>query len=420
MSLETVRSHLTALPVLAKFAILMATIVGAHPLAKRLRIPSVVLLLLFGVVLGPYVLDVIGKDRPAANLGADVGKLLLMFTAGLEIDLQQLRRSGRRSITFGLITTTTPLVLGTAFALFYHFGTITAIVIGSLLASHTLLALPIVTRLGILSYEPVIITIGATVISDTLSLIVFAICVSTYTTGFSPGKLATLLVEIGIFIPLILVGVGRGGRYLLHKVVDKDAHFVLLLCIMGFAAVLADLIQLPGIVGAFLAGLAINTAVKEHPSKERLDFIGSALFIPIFFIVTGCLINPKVFVGDIVSHFGLVAGIVLSLLIGKAIAAQGTGLAYGYSAAARRTMWAMTLPQVAATLAAAVVAHDTFNRAHQPMLDNTTLNAVLVLMLVTSIMGPVLTELFAPKMRDEVRLAHGTPPPPASGAVPVR
>jgi Kef-type K+ transport system membrane component KefB len=192
-----------------------------------------------------------------------------------------------------------------------------------------------------------------------------------------------------------------------------------MLCIMGFAGLLADLIQLPGIVGAFLAGLAVNTAVKDHPSKERLNFVGSSLFIPIFFIVTGFLINPKVFVGDIVSHFGLVAGIVLSLLIGKAIAAQGTGLAYGYSAAARRTMWAMTLPQVAATLAAAVVAHDTTNQAHQPMLDNTTLNAVLVLMLVTSIMGPVLTELFAPKMRDEARLAHRTHPP-ASGTVPVR
>jgi Kef-type K+ transport system membrane component KefB len=419
MSLEVVRSHLLALPLLAKFAIFMAVIFGVQPLAKRIRVPSMVLLLLCGVVLGPYVLDVVGKDQTTPKLLAEIGKLMLMFSAGLEIDLEQLRRSGRRSITFGLVTTTTPLVLGTAFALFYHFGTITAIVIGSLLASHTLLALPIVTRLGILSYEPVIITIGATVISDTLSLIVFAICVSTYTTGFSPGKLATLLVEIAVFIPLILVGVGRAGGYLLRKTADKDAHFVLMLCIMGLAGLLADLIQLPGIVGAFLAGLAVNTAVKDHPSKERLNFVGGALFIPIFFIVTGFLINPKVFVGDIVSHFGLVAGIVLSLLLGKAIAAQGTGLAYGYSAAARRTMWAMTLPQVAATLAAAVVAHDTYNQAHQPMLDNTTLNAVLVLMLVTSIMGPVLTELFAPKMRDEAKLAHRTPPP-ASGAVPVR
>jgi Kef-type K+ transport system membrane component KefB len=192
------------------------------------------------------------------------------------------------------------------------------------------------------------------------------------------------------------------GRYWLRRLQNsQDTHFVLMLGIMAVAALLADLIQLPGIVGAFLSGLAVNSAVQQHPSKERLGFLGNALFIPIFFIVTGFLINPKVFVTDIVNHFGLVAGIVASLLLGKAIAAFSVGRAFGYSPAAKRTMWAMTLPQVAATLAAAVVAHGTKNHAGQPMLDNSTLNAVLVLMLVTSILGPVLTEIFAPKMRGE-------------------
>jgi Kef-type K+ transport system membrane component KefB len=402
MDFETIRSHLLSLPNLAKFAIFMMLIVGARPLAQRLRIPSMVLLLLSGVVIGPYVLDMFRSGAPIASFFGEIGKLLLMFCAGLEIDLSQLRRSGRRAITFGLTTTTVPLVLGTAFALFYGYGTITAIVIGSLLASHTLLALPIVTRLGILSYEPVIITIGATVMSDTLSLIVFAICVSTYTTGFSPSKLALLLGEIAVFIPLVVFGLGRlGGRWLRRIQGSEDSHFVLMLGIMGVAALLADLIQLPGIVGAFLAGLAVNSAVEHHASKERLAFMGNALFIPVFFVVTGFLIDPKVFVSDIASHFGLVAGIICSLLLGKAIAAFSVGRAYGYSAAAKRTMWAMTLPQVAATLAAAVVAHDTKNHAGHVMLDNTTLNAVLVLMVVTAIMGPVLTELLAPKMREE-------------------
>jgi Kef-type K+ transport system membrane component KefB len=409
MELERIRSLLLALPDLAKFAIFMMVIVGARPLAERLRIPSVVLLLLFGVVLGPYGLDVFRSAAPTANFAAELGKLLLMFCAGLEIDLGQLRKSGRRSIIFGLVTTTAPLVLGTALASYYGYGIITAIVIGSLLASHTLLALPIVTRLGILSYEPVIITIGATVMSDTLSLIVFAVCVSTYTTGFSPSKLVILLVEIAVFIPVVVIGLGRLGGYWLRRMQkSEDSHFVLMLGIMGAAALLAHLIQLPGIVGAFMSGLAINSAVQRHTSKERLAFIGNALFIPTFFIVTGFLINPKVFVTDIGNHFGLVAGIIASLLLGKAIAAFSVGCAFGYSPAAQRTMWAMTLPQVAATLAAAVVAHNTKNQAGEPLLDDTTLNAVLALMLVTSVMGPVLTELFAPKMRDEAALSGET------------
>jgi Kef-type K+ transport system membrane component KefB len=403
--METVRSHLLSLPNLAKFGVFMMVIVGARPLAQRLRVPVAVLLLLFGVVLGPYALDMFRSASPTASFAAEIGKLLLMFCAGLEIDLGQLRKSGRRSVIFGLVTTAAPLILGTAFALYYGFGTVTSIVIGSLLASHTLLALPIVSRLGILSYEPVIITVGATVMSDTLSLIVFAVCVSTYTTGFSPSKLAILLVEIAMFIPVVVIGLGRVGGYLLRRVQkSEDSHFALMLGIMGIAALLAVLIQLPGIVGAFLSGLAVNSAVQHHASKERLGFLGNALFIPIFFIVTGFLINPNMFVTDLANHFGLVAGIVGSLLLGKAIAAFTVGRTFGYPPAAVRTMWAMTLPQVAATLAAAVVAHDTKNHAGQPMLDDATLNAVLVLMLVTSILGPVLTEFFAPKMRREAAL----------------
>lgn len=365
--------------------------------------------------MGPYVLDMFDSTSRGVSFAAELGKLLLMFCAGLEIDLDQLRKSGRRSITFGLFTTTLPLLLGMAFALSYRYGTITAIVIGSLLASHTLLALPIVTRLGFLSYEPVIVTVGATVISDTLSLIVFAICVSIFTTGFSPTKLAILCGEIAVFLPLILVGVGHLGGYILRRVRgDEDSHFVLMLGIMVIAALLAHLIQLPGIVGAFLSGLAVNSAARNHPSKERLGFLGNALFIPMFFMVTGFLINPRLFVSDIANHFGLVAGIVASLLLGKALAALAVGRSFGYSAAAQRTMWALTLPQVAATLAAAVVAHNTINPARRRMLDDTTLNAVLVLMVVTSILGPVLTEIFAPKMRQEAQ----QPRPPPLDAVP--
>jgi Kef-type K+ transport system membrane component KefB len=401
-SIEIIRSHFVMLPDLAKFAVFMMLIAGAQPLARRLRVPPVVFLLLFGVVIGPYVLDIAGSKTPVASFIGEIGKLLLMFCAGLEIDLGQLRKSGRRSIIFGLATTAVPLVLGTAFALFSGYATIVAIVIGSLLASHTLLALPIVTRLGILSSEPVVISIGATVMSDTLSLIVFTICVSTYTTGFSPGKLALLLAEIAVFIPLIVIGLGRLGTYGLRKVQGtEDTHFALTLGIMGLAALLAHLIQLPGIVGAFLAGLAVNTAVQHHASKERLSFLGNALFIPVFFMVTGFLINPKVFASDIANHFGLVAGIVGSLLLGKAIAAFAVGRAFGYSATAQATMWAMTLPQVAATLAVAVVGYNTIDHTGRRMLTESTLNAVLVLMVVTAILGPVLTQHFAPKLRDE-------------------
>ena len=403
--LDAIRSHVLALPDLAKFAVVIAAIVGVPRLAARIGVPPMVGLLLFGVALGPHVLGFFGEHRPIADFFAELGKLLLMFSAGLEIDIALFRRAQTRAITFGLVTTTVPLLFGTLLGLGFGYALIPAIVVGSLLASHTLLGVPIVRRLGVMRREPIIVAIGATVLSDTLSLIVFAICVSTYTTGFSPEGLATQLIEIAIFVPLILVGLSRVGAYALSKMgSDEEGHFLLMLVIMAVAGALADLINLPGIVGAFLAGLAVNGAVQDNPARAKLDFFGKALFIPSFFIVTGLLIDPVAFAGSIVEHFPLALGIIVALLAGKWVAAAGVGRAFGYSPAARSTIWALTLPQVAATLAAALVAYDTHNTAGQRMLDGTMLNAVLVLMLATSILGPVLTERFAPRMRDEAEM----------------
>ena len=399
--LDALRPHVLALPPLAKFAIAIAVIVGVPPLSRRVGLPETVGLLLFGVALGPHVLGFFGEDRPIANFFAELGKLLLMFSAGLEIDVVLFRKAQVRSIIFGLVTTTVPLFLGALFARAFGYAVIPAIVVGSLLASHTLLGLSVIRRLGAIRLEPVMVTIGATVVSDTLSLIVFAICVPTFTTGFSLLGLATQLLEIAVFVPLILFGLSRAGAYVLSKVQNnEDAEFLLMLGMMAVAGVLADFINLPGIVGAFLAGLAVNAAVQEHAAKAKLDFFGKALFIPCFFVATGFLIDPIEFAQSVVGSLALITGIVVTLALGKWIAAEVVGRAFGYTPAARLTIWALTLPQVAATLAATLVAYHTVNSDGQRLLDERMLNAVLVLMLATSILGPLLTERFAPRMLD--------------------
>src|SRR5258708_28190249 len=196
------RSHVLALPDLAKFAVVVAAIVGVPRLAARLRLPPMVGLLLFGVALGPHVLGFFGEHRPIADFFGELGKLLLMFSAGLELDIALFLNAHARSIIFGLLTTTVPLLFGTLLAIGFGDALIPAIVVGSLLASHTLLSVPIVLRLVVIRLEPMVLTIGATVLSDTLSLIVFAVCVSTYTTGFSPEGLAIQLIHIAVFVPL--------------------------------------------------------------------------------------------------------------------------------------------------------------------------------------------------------------------------
>ena len=400
--IDTLRSHLLALPSLAKFAIVMAGIVYMPALARRVKVPELVGLLIFGVLLGPYVLDVAGADRPIAQFFADLGRLMLMFTAGLEINIELFRKAQTRSVIFGVITTIVPQVLGTACGLAFGYSFIPAVVIGSLLASHTLLSLPIVTRLGAISLEPIVVAIGATMVSDTLSLIIFGICVSTYTTGFSASGLTVQIVEVAIVVPLILIGVSRAGAWILGKLgYSEERYFVTMLGIMAVAGVLTDLINLPDIVGAFLAGVAVNAAAHDHPAKEKLEFVGSALFIPIFFIVTGFLIAPNAVAQTVFEKFWLVASIVASLIVGKGIAAAIAGRAFGYPREARLTMWALTLPQVAATLAATLVGYNTLNAAGMRLLDEKMFNTVLVLLVVTSILGPALTQLFAPQMVEQ-------------------
>jgi Kef-type K+ transport system membrane component KefB len=398
-SAEWLRAEAAALPHLAKFAIAMAIIFGVPPLSRRVRLPAVVGLLLAGIVIGPHMLDLIGEQRPIADFLAELGKLLLMFCAGLGVDLALFRRSQRKTVTFGLITTTIPLLLGTAVGVLFGYGTVTAVVLGSLLASHTLLAIPIINAIGANRVEPFTVTVGATVLSDTLSLVVFAVCVTTFERGFSLSGLVVQILEIAAFIPLLVLSVSWAGRYLLRKAEnDEQAHFILMLGLMACAVALTQAIQLPDIVGAFLAGLAVNAAVQGDRAKDTLEFISNSFFIPIFLIVTGFLIDPIVFARSIIDNFALAAAVVGALIVGKGIAAWIAARAFTYTPAARMTMWSLTLPQLAATLAATLVGHDTFNQAGQPLIDGRILDVVFVLILVTATIGPIMTQHYAPLM----------------------
>jgi Kef-type K+ transport system membrane component KefB len=217
----------------------------------------------------------------------------------------------------------------------------------------------------------------------------------------SPG-LALQLTEIAVFVPLILFGLSRAGAYVLKKAEgEEDAYFVLMFGIMAVAGLIARTINLPDIVGAFLAGLAVNAATQDKPAKEKLEFFGNAFFIPIFYAATGFLIDPLVFVPGIIDNFSLTSAIIIALVAGKWIAAEIAGRAFKYTSVARMTMWSLTLPQVATTLAATLVAFNTFNPLHQRLIDGRMLHVVLVLMLITATLGPVLTQQFAPRMLEE-------------------
>jgi Kef-type K+ transport system membrane component KefB len=355
--------------------------------------------MLAGLVIGPHGLVVIPQGAQVADFFAELGKLLLMFFVGLEVDLRQFKAERTRSFRFGIVTFALPMAAGTAAGVAFGYGPVSAMLIGSLLASHTLIAYPIVLDAGLARLPAVTITVGATILTDMLSLLTLAICLTAHKVGFDAGALALQLGELAIFIVVMVFVLGPVGRWLFGKLGATDeASFTLMLAIVALGATFAEALQLEGILGAFLAGLAVNAAVRDTAAKEKLEFLGNSIFIPAFFIVTGFLIDLHVFAATLWTRTALVAAIVLGLIGAKWLAAELVGRAWGFSAPERGLMASLTMPQVAATLAAALVGYQTVNSSGQRLIDEPMLNTILVLVVVTSVVGPMLTERHARRL----------------------
>ncbi|HEY9614501.1 cation:proton antiporter, partial [Allocoleopsis sp.] len=387
------------------FALLLAVILLVPPIFERLRLPGLVGLLAAGVLLGSNALNLLNNKSETMILLSDIGKIYLMFVAGLEIDLTQFRKTRNRSLGFGSTTFLVPLITGTLVGrLVGGFDWNASILIGSLLASHTLLAYPIVQRLGVVNNEAVTVTIGATIFTDIGALLVLAICVGVNKGNFSAASLAILLVSLAIYSLAILFGFDRLGKEFFRRTKgDEGNQFLFVLLAVFLAAVGAQLVGVEQIVGAFLAGLAVNDVVGDGPVKEKVEFIGSVLFIPIFFVDMGLLLDFNSFVKTL-SSFGLTVAIIGGLIGSKFVAAYIIKLVYRYNQQQLLTMWSLSLPQVAATLAATLVGYQ------EKILDEAVLNSVILMMLVTSIMGPLITARAAAQLTpDASALADAEP-----------
>ncbi|MEA5540948.1 cation:proton antiporter [Limnoraphis robusta Tam1] len=375
------------------FTILLLVSLTLPPWFERLRLPGLVGLLLAGVVLGEHGLGVLDSQSETMKLLSDIGKIYLMFVAGLEIDLAQFKSKKDRAIGFGISTFIFPMLAGIAIGLWFGFGWNAAILIGSLLASHTLLAYPIVQRLGLIDTEPIIISVGATIFTSISALLVLAICVSVQAGEFSLYSLSWQLGSLAIYSAVVLFGFDWAGKaYFKRNGSEEGNQFLFVLLSVFLASVGAQIIQIDQIVGAFLAGLAVNDAVGNSLVKDKVEFVGSVLFIPFFFIAMGLFLNVPVFISTLTTNFTLPLAIVLGLIISKFIAAWAVKLLYGYSRDETLLIWSLSIPQVATTLAAALVG---FNVG---LLSEEVFNSVIVLMLATSILGPLLTQKYAPRL----------------------
>ncbi|MGV2828222.1 cation:proton antiporter domain-containing protein [Myxosarcina sp. GI1(2024)] len=373
------------------FALLLAVILLVPPVFEKLRLPGLVGLLAAGVVLGSSGLGFLNSKSETMVLLSDIGKIYLMFVAGLEIDLEQFRRTKNRSLGFGAATFAIPLIAGILVGRWFDFGWNTSVLIGSLLASHTLLAYPIVQRLGVVKDEAVTVTIGATIFTDIGALLMLAICIGVNQGNFTAFDLAKLFISLIIYASVVLFGLDSLGRAFFRRSKQGGNQFLFVLLAVFLSSVTAELIGIEKIVGAFLAGLAVNDVVGEGAVKEKTEFFGSVLFIPIFFVQMGLLLDLQAF-EDIFRSVGIPLSILAVLIVSKFLAAYVAKILYRYSWQQTLTMWSLSLPQVAATLAAALVGFQA------QIINERVFNSVILLMLVTAVAGPLITARAAERL----------------------
>ena len=375
------------------FTILLLVILTLPPLFERLRLPGLVGLLVAGIILGGDGLKLLDPQTETMKLLSDIGKVYLMFVAGLEIDLAEFKKHKDRSLGFGIATFLFPIITGTLVAKIFGLNWNSAILTGSLLASHTLLGYPIVQQLGVVGNQAVTVTIGATIFTDIAALLVLAICVSINAGNFSVISLAIQLGSLAIYSVVILWGFQWLGKQFFRRTTNQESNqFLFILLVVFIAALGATLINIDQIIGAFLAGLAVNDVVGKSLVKDKINFVGSVLFIPCFFVDMGLLLDISAFINTFLTSFELTLSIILGLLGSKFLAAFFAKKIYGYNWNETMSMWSLSMPQVAATLAAALVG------LQVGILPESIFNSVIFLMLVTSILGPIITAKFASKL----------------------
>ncbi|TDW96049.1 cation:proton antiporter [Dinghuibacter silviterrae] len=357
---------------LVLFIVLLAPIV-----LRKFRIPSIIGLILAGVAIGDHGFDLIEKG--SIDLFGRAGLLYIMFLAGLELDMNEFKKNRYRSGIFGLLTFCIPFCLGMLVCSYVlHFNFIASLLTASMFSTHTLVAYPIASRLGITKSEAVTITVGGTIITDSAVLLILAVI-----TGYGKGQLGQgfwiqLGVSIAIFAAAVLWGFPWLGRWFFKKIKDdKVTHFIFVFALVFLAAFLAELAGVDAIIGAFLAGLALNRLIPTTSSlMSRIEFVGNAIFIPFFLISVGMLVDLHILLRG--PEALIIAGVLTAVALGgKWAAAWITQQLFRYTPTQRNVIFGLSSAHAAATIAVILIGYN------MKIVDENVLNGTIILILIT-------------------------------------
>ena len=379
-------------PVLVFFIILIIILL-APILLKRFNIPGIIGLIVAGVIIGPYGLNIIERNN-AVVLFSTIGLLYIMFIAGLELDMHEFKSNRNKSILFGFFTFIIPMIIGFPVCYFIlDYGFNASFLAASMFSTHTLVAYPIVSKLGVSKNQAVAITVGGTILTDTTVLIILAVIM-----GNSQGQLGSefwirLSISMTLFSVIMFYFLPKLIRWFLQKMTtESHAHYIFVLSVVFFSAFLTQIAGVEPIIGAFVAGLILNRFVPHTSTlMNRIEFIGNSLFIPVFLISVGMLVDVHVlFKGP----KALIVAITLTVvaLVGKWLAAFFTQKTFKYTKNQRQLIFGLSSSHAAATIAIILVGYNA------GIIDENILNGIILLILVTCIVASLATDRASKKI----------------------
>lgn len=375
------------------FALVLLIILFAPVIFRKLKIPGIIGLIMAGVAVGPHGFNLLA-DNSSMNLLGPIGLLYLMFLAGLEIDISEFRFNKNSSLVFGSLTFFIPLVFGFIISFFFlglEFAG--ALLLASMFSTQTLVSYPIAYRLGILKSRAVQITIGGTIITDSAVLLLLTVIMALHNGELSFDFWVKLFISLAIFLFSVLWILPRISRWFLRYLEgENSSQYIYVLLVVFISALFSQIANVEPIIGAFLAGLALNRLIPHSSAlMNRIVFIGNTLFIPFFLLSVGMLVNLRVlFNGSGALIVALV--LVVTALVTKYIAAFITQKIFGFSNTERNVIYGLSNSHAAATIAIILVGYKA------GMLNDTILNGTILVILFSCLVSSFFTEMSGRKL----------------------
>jgi Kef-type K+ transport system membrane component KefB len=369
------------------FSLLLFIILIAPILLGKIKIPGIVGFIIAGILIGPNGFNILKKNS-AIELFSTIGLLYIMFIAGIELDLAEFKKKKHKSFVFGFLTFAIPILIGFPVCYYLlHYSMLTSILTASMFATHTLVAYPIVNKFGIAKNEAVAVTVGGTILTDTAVLIILAIIMGSVQGKLDSSFFMQLAISLSIFTATVFIVIPKIAKWFFTKLEsEKTSHYIFVLSVVFFSAFLAQLAGIEPIIGAFVAGLALNRLIP-HSSilMNRIEFVGNALFIPFFLISVGMIVDLRVlFKGP--DALIIAGSLTMVALVGKYLSARFTQWIFKYTRNQRLLIFGLSSAHAAATLAIILVGYQA------KIIDDNILNGTIILILVTCVVASFATE----------------------------